>query len=138
MAAKGFTLLEMMLVLVIAALLVSLVAPRFGALLPSLTLQGEARTTAALLRKLRSDALSQSRPLSLKLSEDGTTLLLPPDLGDRQLPQGITALLGGGLKSLDFFADGTARGGDLLLSSKAGHLRVHLDWLTAEVSIHDQ
>jgi len=59
---KGFTLLELLVVLVIISIMAAFVGPRIAGSMSSLTLKTAAKKVAASLRYARSQATSESRP----------------------------------------------------------------------------
>ena len=64
---RGFTLLELMVVLAIMALLVALVPPLVSGASDRVALKGAARQLAAGLRFARSQAIARNRPAVLQL-----------------------------------------------------------------------
>lgn len=142
----GFTLLELLVVLVIAALMLTLVGPNIGRLMPGSELKGFARQTAALLRELRSEALNAAEPRTLALAaeerryriEHPLRLHWPDDvkveLVAGRLP-GVPATAG---SQLVFYPDGSSNGGSLSLvgGGNTGY-RVVVDAFTGRVSIND-
>lgn len=140
MREAGFTLLELLIVLTILALL-SAVAPR---LLPhgGTDLQVAARDLAATLRDLRGQAMRQGTPTRLVIAEHAYTV---GKGALRRLPNGIglhlreTApdLLGLQERDLRFFEDGSATGGDLVLTEGRRSIQVTVSWLDGQVAVHD-
>nr|WP_067294598.1 GspH/FimT family pseudopilin [Marinobacterium profundum] len=151
----GFTLLELLLVLVLATLMLSLVVPRFAAVVPGVELKSTAQKTASLLRYARSRAMAESRLIAIELDSQAHTLRLShsdapvvlPDsielsvsdtgnlaLGHEILPpSAVNASMPG--PSIRFYPDGSSSGGSLLLSGPSGHYRIDVDWLTGRVQI---
>lgn len=129
MNRHGFTLLELLVVLVVMMLVLSAAAPRFGALLPGMALKSQARQVAALLRESRSQAIATGQVLTIANRQQQLWVN-----GKKVALQGLTLGLD---QPLYFYPDGTSSGGQLTLGNDAGRLRLELDWLTAEVSIHE-
>lgn len=144
MAEKGFTLIELVVVLAIAALLLAIVLP-FGLHRRSHDeLAGGAREIAAALRMARSRAILANRPASFVVDvENG--FYRPPGAGAAHaVPAGsrITLYtaqeeqLDGTTGAIRFFPDGSSTGGGVALSLGAERYDILVDWLTGGVSIH--
>ncbi len=156
-AEAGFTLLELLVVLVLATLMLSLVVPRFAAVVPGVELKSTAQKTASLLRYARSRAMAESRLITfsldpeahgLRLSGRDEPVLLPATLSLTLSDEGSLALgneilmpqaAGTSLPapSIRFYPGGGSSGGSLLLSGPSGRYRIEVDWLTGGVHIDD-
>lgn len=145
----GMTLLELLVVLVIAALMLALVAPNIGSVLPGSELKSFARQSAGLLRELRSEAVSQSRTRRLSLDREerrfrfDDELLSPWPAGvEVQLEQGdIPDFLKTPFEDdgvLVFFPDGSSNGGTLSVSrASTGHYLIRVEALSGRVWIDE-
>jgi general secretion pathway protein H len=126
-AEAGFTLIEVLAVLLLMGLLTMVVAPRFAAWRePSLRDVG--RNVVAELRARRTDAMRTGRPVLATAA----SLHVPP--GFAVVPEGAeeTVL---GPPGILFLPDGRSGGGSLLLASRNDQLRVSIDWLTGQVRV---
>jgi general secretion pathway protein H len=141
---RGFTLLELLVVMVIAMLAVGLMVPRFAAMLPGVELKSEIHQLAALLRQTRSHAIAQSREITLRLSEEPQGLWISNREGPYSIPPSINISLEGaqsflmdpGETYIRFFPDGGSTGGSIMLTADDGRgFRIRVDWLTGRVSI---
>ncbi|GGC02045.1 hypothetical protein GCM10011352_30310 [Marinobacterium zhoushanense] len=144
------TLLELLVVLVIASLMLALVAPNIGNVLPGSELKAFARQSAALLRELRSEAVSLSRVRSLVPDDE----LQAYRSGNQVLvswPEGIEVVMREDeefdfLRSpystepaLLFFPDGSSGGGELRITREGATAYViAVDALSGRVSIRGQ
>jgi general secretion pathway protein H len=146
MGAKGFTLIELIVVLAIAALLVAVVMP-FGAHRRDHdALASGAREIAASLRLARSRAILQDRPASFLVDVENGFYRPPGATASRPVPAGshlalFTAseeLLGEGTGTIRFYPDGSSSGGGIALSRGGDRFDVLVDWLTGGVSIHER
>jgi len=153
----GFTLLELMVVLVVASLMLSLVVPRFAAVLPGVELKSYTQKTAALLRNLRSQAMAESRLVALSLDAEAhrmrisgreEPIAVPDDIELTLNDDGSLALgneivvpeTSGVLESapsIRFYPDGSSSGGNLQLRSSGGYYEIRVDWLTGQVKVDD-
>jgi type IV fimbrial biogenesis protein FimT len=69
---SGFTLVELMIVVAIAAILLSLAAPTFREMLVKRSVQAAGETLASDMRFARSEALKRAAPTVICRSTDGT------------------------------------------------------------------
>ena len=138
--SAGFTLLEMMAVMLIIALASSLViaaTPGTGrAGLKAITLQ-----TAAMLRRERVGAILGGRTMRVAL--DGNRRVLIGDGGGRvAIPSdvvldvlGTDALWGGRLAVVRFDPDGASSGAVLVYSREEAGYEIRVNWYTGGVAI---
>ena len=145
-STRGFSLLEMMIVMVIAGLMLTLVPPLFTGAVSGTQLKGAARNLAISLRETRNLAVirntrqrvlldletghyrvsdDKSRPLP-----DGVEMSVQtvPGMGDERTAQHVVR----------FYPDGSSSGETIILSggNHAYHLR--LDWLTGSITITEE
>lgn len=140
--ARGFTLMELLVVLVIAGLAVSLVGPGFQRMLPGVGLEAEARSLAAMLRHARSQAILSGMPVGIS-KDDETGGLRLSYLAAPYIPHGglDVSLEGGpagdssdGSAQILFYPRGDSSGGSLTLKLEEGQSRVIMvDWLSGRV-----
>ena len=141
---RGVTLLELMVVIVLLALIVTLAA----SVPPPGRLPGEfraaARALAAALREARSDAMAQSREVIFAIDvahgayrvDGGGEVALPPDVNlivDAVRDEKTGAATGG----IRFFPDGTSSGGRITLRHAHGAETVTVHWLTGRVALDE-
>lgn len=142
--ARGFTLLELLVVLLIASLAVSLVGPGFQRLMPGLQLEAQARELVALLRHARSQAILSGK--RVVISQDAASGGLRLSYSERLLvpPEGLTLSLEssadaagadvpGGAQIL-FLPQGDSSGGMIGLKTKDGREElIKVDGLSGRV-----
>jgi general secretion pathway protein H len=140
----GFTLVEIVVVLAIAALLMTAVPPLFDAVMPGVQLKGAARRTVASLRLARDAAIRSGSETVLVIDVEARRLELR---GYRpvSLPTGLTLdlevarreLLDEDRGAVRFFPDGSSTGGRIVLSRGEGQnatgYQVGVNWLTGRV-----
>jgi general secretion pathway protein H len=145
--AAGFSLLEMLLVLVLIATAMTLAAAAFTDGLRGARLHAAARDVVAQLRFTRALAISRGAPQEFVLDVRRRTWQGPngrhgqlPDIGelvfqgarrDQFDPQ--TQAAGQGV--VRFFPDGAATGGRLRLQVAGSGWQIDVAWLTGEVRL---
>ncbi len=143
---SGFTLLELLVVLVIGVLLVSLAPPLLSGLSGASELRGAARQLAAGLRSARNEAVSRQREATLTLDLDRRRFGVTGDPREITLPEGLALRLytaqaevvdaaTGGIR---FFPDGSSTGGSITVSGANRAYRVTVDWLTGAIAIVEE
>ena len=129
---RGFTLIEMIVVLVVLALIGSIVLARGPLRSPVLDLRACARGMAAGMRMARADAIAADRDRTF--SVDGTARDYGPQGGPRHaLPAGIE--VDGRTAPILFHPDGSASGGAVTLADGDRRVSVRVDWLTGRVAV---
>jgi general secretion pathway protein H len=139
----GFTLLELIVVLVVISLILALVVPNVGQRSGN-ALAATAHNVAAVLRLTRDQAITQSRP-TLFVARAGAF-----GRGDDRrvwhVPQGVTlAFLDSGRRgspqpsgTIRFYPDGSSTGGTLVLTNGATRYTVLVGWINGNVSIQSE
>ncbi len=135
----GFTLIEVIVVLVIMALAYGLVVPALSSVLDGPRLDRAARQMVASLREARSTALIDGRtvrftvdPASREWRHGDRRGALDDEIAFRldAPPAGRGA---GGAASILFFPDGGSTGGRLTLATGERRRLIAVDWLTGRV-----
>lgn len=148
MRQRGFTLLEIIIVLVIAAVAMSIVLAYSGKGASAADLKSAARALAAGLRTAQSTAMATRRDARLTLDVDQREFSFTGDTRAHRLPEGLdlklytaqTEVESERKGSIRFFADGSSTGGRITVSSGPSGERkflVDVDWLTGRVTIGD-
>lgn len=156
---KGFTLLELLVVLVLISLATALAAPRMTAPLENLQLKTAAKKIAAALRYSRSLAAGEkkNRICVFDFKAQAVRIYPEPEAGDNSeaaetpppafaysLPKGVmlkqaaagAEILTDGAFQLVFFASGASSGGDIVLANDRGRAAlIHVDFITGSVEI---
>lgn len=141
----GYTLLELLVVLVLVVLVLAVVPPLISAGMPSAEVQGAARRLAAGLRYTRSRAIAAQAERSLVLDLEQRLFTVPGRSRPQRLPEKLDIkllttradLLDDRIGRVRFFADGSSTGGRITIENGARKLRIDIEWLTGKVAILD-
>jgi general secretion pathway protein H len=141
--ARGFTLLEILMVLVIMAGAMVLVLSMVGRGASSADLKASARALAAGLRSAQSTAMATRRDALLTIDVEQRRFSFGRDESPHKLPDGIDLKLYTAQAeveterkgSIRFYPDGSSSGGRITVSSGERKYLVDVDWLTGRVSI---
>jgi general secretion pathway protein H len=142
---RGFTLLELLVVMVVMLMILTLVPPMVAGSLPGTKLKAAARGLAAGLSQARSQAITSQRPVMLVLDVEGRRYRVAGQPREHQLPKDLelklytaqSELAGEGQGAIRFFPDGSSTGGRITVSYGARDYIVDVDWLTGRVRIFD-
>jgi general secretion pathway protein H len=142
-STSGFTLLELMVALAIAAALFAIFIPSFR---PNGNgqLASSAHAVANALRLSRMRAIASNRPDAFVVDTQSGAYRI--ENRSYRLPSGIRvglyttsgATAGPTLGAIRFFPDGSSTGGGVLLESDQAGYDVLIDWLTGGISIHER
>jgi general secretion pathway protein H len=142
--SRGFTLIELMLVMVLMAMMFTLTPPLMHKAFPALKLKAAARDLVQEIRYVQQSAIltgSESK-ISFQLHSDHYQSDLVNQGEVRQLPEGITF----DAENIDhtrqnlvlhFYPDGSSSGGYVRLSNETRGFVISVDWLTSRVQILD-
>jgi general secretion pathway protein H len=142
---RGFTLLEIMVVLVIAAVVYLLVANVIFRGPSAYDLKTSARTLAAALRQAQTTAMATRRDTTLTLDVDAREYAVTGEASAHKLPEGIDLKLYTAQSEVEserrgairFYPDGSSTGGRITIAIAERKYLVDVDWLTGRVSIND-
>jgi general secretion pathway protein H len=150
MRNKGFTLLELIIVLFIVGMAAAFVAPMVVKSLNNLRLKTATKQLSAVLRYARSKAVSTKNTVQVVLDIDNSSYSagLPLNnaaLGSNTFPQDVSFKLvktGGeehssGLAQLLFYPKGNTSGGEIIIENTNNRLyKITVDILTGKVKIN--
>ncbi|MBQ0719469.1 MAG: prepilin-type N-terminal cleavage/methylation domain-containing protein [Gammaproteobacteria bacterium] len=149
----GFTLLELLVVLVLLGIIAVLVAPGLGGSLDNAKLKTASRELLGALRVQRSEAITQGKIITLRFVADEASYRVDGELV--MLAEGLSVnfqapaagATGSGMPGqslpdignhrLAFYPDGSSSGALLQLHLGQGVRAIRIDWLTGEVSLLD-
>jgi general secretion pathway protein H len=143
--ARGLSLLELLIVLMIIGFVSAIAIPMLRGGVSNAELKGAARQLAAGLRLARSEAVTQRRETFLVVDLAGRRFKVDRDQQEHMLPKDMelklfTAqrdLIDASTGSIRFFPDGGSNGGRITVGSGDRKYEVDVDWLTGRVAILD-
>lgn len=144
-SARGFTLLELIIVLLISVLGFAVVGSNISSGNQSTRIQAAARDIASALRYAHGQALMSRQPVSVTLNlgdnsyaigNRGKVYRLDSEIGisvtvaEEEFSEGQQA-------GIRFFGDGSSTGGRITLELGKQLRRIDVNWITGAVAIHD-
>lgn len=142
---RGFTLLEMLVVLALLAMTYALIPPMISVGGSTTELKAGARQVAAGLRTARSQAIVSRDEATLTLDVEARSFRLSGDNKPRSLPRqaqiGVYTAQGevvdANTAAIRFYPDGSSTGGRVTLAMGERKFHIDVDWLTGQVEILD-
>jgi general secretion pathway protein H len=157
MKSRGFSLLEVIVVLILISLSIALVTPSLSRFSKTAELKGAAKKISAILRYCRSEAINRGKVYQVFFDSEMREVRVESieEKGDEEtkdratpqiysLPEGIRikGVEGGSpqnpseIPTIEFYPNGGSNGGTILLDSqdRQGY-RIKIDFLTGAVSI---
>ena len=141
----GFTLLELLVVLAIAAGIAALVTPTLSSAITFFELKSGARQLASALQAARGRAIAMDGEVAVIVDVQkrmyrttGTSEVRPvsPDLALKLETSG-SEVLSDQVGAIRFFPDGSSTGGRLTLAAGGRKYIVSVNWLTGRVTTHE-
>lgn len=142
---RGFTLVEMLVVMVIMLLAYAMTAPMISAGVSGAELKAAARQITAGLRKARSEAVAHKNEVALTVDVERRQFELSGDKRIYHLPEKTevslftaqSELVDAKTGAIRFYPDGSSTGGRVTLSRGERKYMVDVDWMTGRVKILD-
>jgi len=140
--ARGFTLVELLVVLAVMAAVLAIAVPVVGTAVPGLAFKSSVRDVATALRASRSEAIVGNRETAFVL-DLATRAYVVTGREPRRLRDDIdiafvtarSEMLGETAGVIRFFPDGSSTGGRVTLTRAERSYHVDVDWLTGRVAI---
>ncbi len=140
--ARGFSLLEMLLVMAIIAAASLLAAAVLTGGIDRMRLQSSAKQIAANLRYTRAQAIATGQPKKFLIDPRGH-VWQAPNGRDGDIPEQLGVVFTGareiqeraGEGAIMFFADGASTGGRVQLKVERAAWNIDVAWLTGEVTV---
>jgi general secretion pathway protein H len=139
---RGFTLVELLVVMVIAALVLALVGTSISRSVSGAEMRTAARKVAANLRYTRTQAILQKSEQVFLVDTEARTFQAP-EREPVELPEGMrmalttarTELTGESVGGIRFYPDGGSTGGYVELETNERIYKVSVAWLTGETVV---
>ncbi len=137
---RGFTLLELLVVLTIAGLILAVAGPRLVGSIARARLHASADAVATILKATRSRAMKTAQTTELTIASDqrhyralGKDYSLPAN--QRLSSEAQLRASDGFDPALQFFPNGSSNGGKIIISGGGRAIAIDVDWLTGRVSL---
>ena len=142
---RGFTLLEVIVVLVMGAIIYALILSAPLGKASAADLKAAARSLASGLRTAQSTAMATRRDALLTVDMASREYITTGEHEVRKLPSNIelklftaqTEVTSEHTGSIRFYPDGSSTGGRITVGSGERKYFVDVDWLTGRVAIND-
>ena len=142
-SSGGFTLVELLVVLLILSFILIAAPMAFDRALPSLQLRSEAQEVARILREARSLAISEYRPSTVTIDVTERYVQLndndPPFTFSEGSSITVEAAaieqISSDAARIRFFPNGSSTGGRLTLERRGKAYHVEVDWLFGRVRV---
>lgn len=129
--AGGFTLMEILVVVVVMGLLLTLVIARGPQHSPTLDLRDVASRVAQAMRLARTQAIATDRPVHFLV--DPARRTFGTDGAMQPVPRGIA--IAAPARAIVFEPDGSATSGAIALAIRQMRMIVSVNWLNGRVSV---
>ena len=143
--ARGFTLVELMVVMIIIALIMGLVATSFSRSISGAEARAATRNLVASIRYTRARAIIDKKEQVFKVNTEnrsyqapGRKLITLPEGVDVTITNARSELTSEAVSGIRFFPDGGSTGGHIELTVNGREYRVNIAWLTGEASLELQ
>lgn len=143
---RGFTLVELLVVMAIMVMAYAMTAPMIAAGLSAVNIKAAARQVASGLRQARSEAVVRNKEVALTLDVEQRQFSSSEEKRIHRIAQEIdislftaqAELVDAKRGAIRFFPDGSSTGGRVTLTRGERKYRVDVDWMTGRVKILDQ
>lgn len=140
---RGFTLVELLVVLALMGLALTVASPLIANALPGTQMRAAARDVATGLRYARSLAIASNADVTFDVDVEARRFAVSasrrtgsfPDDAEIVLTTARSELFDGNAGSIRFFPDGTSTGGGIEIVREGRRFLVTVDWLTGRVAI---
>lgn len=140
---RGFTLLELLVVLALIGMMLTLAPPLFSNAFKGAEAKSAVRQLASALRQTRAAAVSTQRETTLIVDvgaryfhgDDGRRSRSLPEHAAVTLTTADSERISEHAGAIRFFPDGSSTGGRILLQSDNQLFTIEIDWLTGRITV---
>jgi general secretion pathway protein H len=140
---RGFTLVELLVVLALMGLALTVASPLIANALPGTQMRAAARDVATGLRYARSLAIASNADVTFDVDVEAHRFAVSPSRRSGSFPEDAeivlttarSELFDSGAGSIRFFPDGTSTGGGIEIVRGGRKFLITVDWLTGRVAI---
>lgn len=142
---SGFTLIEILIVLVLAVLIMGVVVPRFSSGTAAIQFRSATKEIASGLRYIRMQAVTKNQETEFIFNLDENYYQLSDREKKYPIPDDITVTIYSAANQdrqnqqgdIRFFPDGSSTGGRITLEIEEQKRFIDINWLTGQVEISD-
>ena len=143
--ASGFTLLEMLLVVMLVALMFAMVPRMLGSGVSGAELKSNVRAIAAAMKMARDSAINTRREAFVTVNVESREFTTTVDAKTHKLNEQLTLKLftaqadqiAPQVASFRFYPDGSSNGGRVSVGANEREFTIDVDWLTGRVTVAD-
>ena len=140
--ASGFTIIELIVVLLIVLLGMTVVGANFSKVSPALQLKTVGGEIVSALRFARTQAVSTQQAVSVRFNLYENTYQVQGQQQTLKLPEDLTLSLviltknyaGNEIASIIFYKDGSSSGAQVLLELDNHKKQIEVNWLTGKIT----
>ncbi|HIL40344.1 MAG TPA: prepilin-type N-terminal cleavage/methylation domain-containing protein [Methylococcales bacterium] len=140
--ASGFTIIELIVVLIIVLLGMTVVGANFSKVSPALQLKTVGGEVVSALRLARTQAVSTQQAVSVRFNLYENTYQVQGQQQTLKLPEDLTLSLvilrknyaGNEIASIIFYQDGSSSGAQVLLELDNHKKQIEVNWLTGKIT----
>ncbi|MFU8787966.1 MAG: GspH/FimT family protein [Methylobacter sp.] len=145
-AQRGFTLLELVVVLFVVVLGFSVIGLNLSSGSDSTEIKAAARDMVSALRYARGQALMTREETTVAINLDNKSYTVSGRDKQYKIPETIditvvtaqTELTGEGAANIRFFADGSSTGGRVTLERGQTAWKININWLTGQIELETE
>jgi general secretion pathway protein H len=144
MRSKGFSLIEMLVVLILIGFAISLITPSLSRFSRTIELKGAAKKISGILRYCRCEAVSKGQVYQVRFDKNLREVRVQPTESTYFLPEGVqikevqvaSVQPTSDLPMIEFYPNGGSNGGAVLLDSQGpGEYKINVHFLTGVVEV---
>lgn len=141
--SKGFTLLELTIVLLLAGIMMAVAIPNFYNALPGVELRTFSNDLAALMRYSRSQAIIRRETVELNFQPANQSISLIPGEQTLYWPDSVSVRWPQSSRftpqqlptPIHFYPDGSTDDAQIRVSNDNHHYLITVDWITGQIAI---